>query len=265
MVRGRKLNWINCLVKASEWVCRGSRQVYAVGAEGQCYYATCAFVQHDKSDINSPVLRAAPAQVVEHVSDTGFSTLLIADTPCCPSLDHLYVWFECLGEGSQMAVAYSTWCLTRLKQALVFMCCSSTWKFLWMKANDELVFIVTQSAWSFEVSVLFITTPNITSKWPWWVHCLYSRLQDLVIWRTLYFWVWNSTTNAKPTTLYCCMSKLTLSPIVQWIASDLVNTEQPAKLQQILYIAVVIVTKDWHTMTTQGLIDWSQWKDWLHW
>ena len=39
---------------------RGSRKGYEVGAEVQCYYAVA---QYDKMDINSPLLKTAPAQV----------------------------------------------------------------------------------------------------------------------------------------------------------------------------------------------------------
>lgn len=49
------------------YVPRGSCKGYEIGAEGQCYYAMhadYAVVQHVKPDVNSPLLEAAPTEVI---------------------------------------------------------------------------------------------------------------------------------------------------------------------------------------------------------
>ena len=38
---------------------REIRTGYEMGAEIRCYYTMCGLVQHDKPDINSPLLKAA--------------------------------------------------------------------------------------------------------------------------------------------------------------------------------------------------------------
>ena len=50
-------------------------------------------IKHDKADVGSPLLEAAPVQVFDHSGDT---VVVVANIPCCPSLDHLYFVFVCL-------------------------------------------------------------------------------------------------------------------------------------------------------------------------
>lgn len=40
-------------------------------------------VQHDKPDIKSPLLKTAPARVVQYDGDTGVMAVVTADILCC--------------------------------------------------------------------------------------------------------------------------------------------------------------------------------------
>ena len=66
----------------------GSHQGYKLGEEVQGDYAIQCRIKHDKADVGSPLLEAAPVQVFDHSSDTCF-TVVVTNMPCCPSLDHL--------------------------------------------------------------------------------------------------------------------------------------------------------------------------------
>ena len=58
---------------------RGSHQEYKLGEEVQGDYAMQCFINHDKADVGSPLLEAAPVQVFDHSGDTCFTAgLLIA-------------------------------------------------------------------------------------------------------------------------------------------------------------------------------------------
>ena len=71
-----------------------------------------------------------------------------------------------------MAVAYSNWGLTKVKEALFFYFSWPILRFLCRKPKDAFAFFVTSFMWLFQDSVLFMTTPryfalsSFTSMWP---------------------------------------------------------------------------------------------------
>ena len=77
----------------------GSYQGYKLGEEVQGDYAMQCLIKHDKADVGSPLLEAAPVQVFDHSGDTCFTVVVVTNIPCCPSLDHLYFVFVhlCVG------------------------------------------------------------------------------------------------------------------------------------------------------------------------
>ena len=50
-------------------------------------------IKHDKADVGSPLLEAAPVHVFDHSGDTCFTVVVVTNIPCCQSLDHLYFVF----------------------------------------------------------------------------------------------------------------------------------------------------------------------------
>ena len=77
----------------------GSHQGYKLGEEVQGDYTMSCLIKHDKADVGSPLLEAAPVQVFDHGGDTCFTVVVVTNIPCCPSLDHLYLVFVhlCVG------------------------------------------------------------------------------------------------------------------------------------------------------------------------
>ena len=63
-------------------------QEYQMGAEAQCNSAIYGIVQHDKPDINSPLLKAARPRWCSMLVERGVVT---AEILRCPSFDHLYL------------------------------------------------------------------------------------------------------------------------------------------------------------------------------
>ena len=76
-------------------VLRGSHQGYKLGEEVQGDYAIQCIIKHDKADVGSPLLEAAPVQVFDHSGDTCFTVVVVTNIP----LDHLYFVFVCLHVG----------------------------------------------------------------------------------------------------------------------------------------------------------------------
>ena len=81
------------------WVLRGSHRGYKLGEEVHGDYAMQCLIKHDKADVGSPLLEAAPVQVFDHSGDTCFTVVVLTNILCCPSLDYLYFVFVrlCVG------------------------------------------------------------------------------------------------------------------------------------------------------------------------
>ena len=68
---------------------RGSHQWYKLVEEVQGDYAMQYLIKHDKEDVGSPLLEAAPGQVFDHSGDTCFTAVVVTHIPCWPYIIHI--------------------------------------------------------------------------------------------------------------------------------------------------------------------------------
>ena len=61
----------------------GSHQGYKLGEEVQSDYTMQCVIKHDKADVGSPLLEAAPVQVFDHSGDTCFTVVVFGPSLFC--------------------------------------------------------------------------------------------------------------------------------------------------------------------------------------